>query len=42
MIAISEANFPHSGIYSERTLAKDVWRALRPVFIEVSEKQAEV
>jgi hypothetical protein len=36
MIAISEANHPHAGIYSERTLAKDVWQALRPVFIEVS------
>lgn len=37
MIALSEAHFPHSGIYSERTLSKDAWRALKPVFIEVSE-----
>lgn len=42
MIAISEANFPHSGMYSERTLSKDAWRALKPVFIEVSGTHAEI
>ena len=35
-ITISEANYPHGGIYSERALTKDGWKSLRPVFIEVS------
>lgn len=37
-IIVSEANHPHAGIYSERTLSKEEWRSLRPVFIEVSHK----
>lgn len=37
-IVISEANYPHSGIYSERTLNAQAWRALKPLYIEVSHK----
>ena len=32
-IAISEVNFPDSGIYNERELTKEEWKELRPVFI---------
>lgn len=35
-ITISEANYPHGGIYNERSLSKETWRSLRPVFIEVA------
>lgn len=34
-VAVSEANFPDSGKYNERTLTKDEWKELRPVFIQV-------
>jgi len=34
-MSISEVNFPDSGIYSERTLTKDEWKILRPVFIQI-------
>ena len=34
-ISISEANFPDSGKYNERTLTKDEWKELRPVFINI-------
>ncbi len=34
-ISISEVNFPDSGMYSERTLSKDVWKSARPVFIQI-------
>ncbi len=35
-ITISEVNYPDRGIYSERTLTKEEWQALNPVFIEIS------
>lgn len=35
-IALSEANYPDSGKYNERTLTKEEWKELRPVFIEVN------
>jgi hypothetical protein len=35
-VTISEANYPHAGIYNERSLSKEMWRSLRPVFIEVT------
>lgn len=35
-ISLSEANYPDNGIYSERTLTKEEWQALNPVFITVS------
>jgi hypothetical protein len=34
-ITISEVNNPHSGVYNERTLSKEEWQKLNPVFIEV-------
>ncbi len=34
-IALSEANFPDSGIYNERELTKDEWKELKPIFITV-------
>lgn len=34
-IALSEANYPDSGIYSERQLTKEEWKELRPVFIQL-------
>lgn len=34
-ISISEVNNPDSGIYDEREYAKDAWKELKPVFIEV-------
>jgi hypothetical protein len=36
-ITISEVNYPDHGIYNERTLTKEEWQALNPVFIEVSQ-----
>ena len=35
-ITINEVGYPTDGVYSERTLKKDEWRELRPVFIEVT------
>lgn len=35
-IALSEANYPGDGIYNERTLTRDEWKELRPVFIQIS------
>ena len=35
-IEISEADWPESGIYNERTLSALEWRALAPVFISIS------
>jgi hypothetical protein len=35
-LVLSEANYPDSGRYNERTLTKEEWKELRPVFIEVS------
>ncbi len=35
-ISISEVNYPDNGMYSERTLTKDEWQALNPIFIQVS------
>ncbi len=35
-IQISEADYPDRGIYNERTLTADEWRALKPVFITIS------
>lgn len=35
-ITISEANHPHGGIYNERSLSRDTWRSLQPLFIEVT------
>lgn len=35
-ISISEANYPDSGIYNERTFTKDEWKALKPLFIQFS------
>jgi surface antigen len=34
-IVLSEANYPDRGIYNERTLGKEEWTALNPVFIQV-------
>ena len=34
-IAISEVNYPDSGIYNERELSREAWRELKPVFIQV-------
>lgn len=34
-IAISEVNYPDSGIYNERQLTKEEWKELRPVFIQL-------
>ena len=34
-IIISESNFPDSGIYNERELLKEEWKAVKPVFITV-------
>lgn len=34
-IAISEANYPDGGVYSERQLTKEEWKELRPVFIQM-------
>ena len=34
-ISISEVNYPDSGRYSERTLTRDEWRELKPIFIHV-------
>jgi hypothetical protein len=36
VITISETNYPHGGMYSERSLTKDTWRSMRPVFIEIT------
>ena len=35
-ITISEANHPHGGIYNERSLSRETWRSLQPLFIEVT------
>ena len=35
-ITISQANNPDNGMYSERTLRKEEWQALNPIFIQVS------
>jgi surface antigen len=35
-ITLSEVNNPDHGIYNERTLTKEEWQALNPVFIQVS------
>ncbi len=35
-IVLSEANYPDRGIYNERTLTKEEWTALNPVFIRVA------
>ncbi len=35
-VTVSEANYPDQGIYSERTLSKEEWQVLNPVFISVS------
>lgn len=34
-ITISEVNFPDSGIYNERSLLKEEWKSLKPVFIQI-------
>jgi hypothetical protein len=34
-ITISEAHYPDDGIYNERTLTKEEWQKLNPIFIEV-------
>lgn len=34
-ISISEANYPDSGIYNERTLTRDEWREMKPIFIQI-------
>jgi surface antigen len=38
VITISEANFPDAGIYNERSLTKEEWKDLRPIFIQFSKK----
>lgn len=35
-VSISEVNYPDQGIYSERTLTKEEWQVLNPVFIQVT------
>jgi hypothetical protein len=35
-MTITEIGYPTEGVYSERTLSKDEWKELRPVFIEVA------
>ena len=35
-IAISEVNFPDSGMYNERQLTKEEWKEFKPVFISVA------
>lgn len=35
-ISISEVNFPDSGIYNERTLTKEEWKAIQPIFIQIN------
>lgn len=35
-IVLSEAHYPDRGIYNERTLVKEEWTSLNPVFIQVS------
>lgn len=35
-ITISEVGYPSEGVFSERTLSRDEWKELRPVFIEVA------
>lgn len=35
-ITLSEANFPHGGIYNERVITREEWREFRPVFIQMS------
>jgi hypothetical protein len=35
-ITISQANFPDRGIFRQRTLTRDEWRELRPIFIQIS------
>lgn len=35
-LTLSEVGYPSEGIYNERTLSKEEWRELRPVFIEVA------
>lgn len=35
-LTISEVNYPDSGIYNERELSKEEWKALKPVFLRVS------
>ena len=32
-IGVSEVNYPDSGMYNERTLTKEEWKELKPVFI---------
>lgn len=34
-ITLSESNFPDSGMYNERKLLKEEWKAVKPVFITV-------
>ena len=34
-ITVSEANWPHEGIYNERVLTFEEWRELQPVFISL-------
>jgi len=34
-ITISEVNYPDSGIYNERELSQEEWKALKPVFINI-------
>lgn len=35
-ILISEANYPENGIYNERTLTREEWRELKPIFIQIT------
>lgn len=35
-ILISEANYPDNGIYNERTLTREEWRELKPIFIQIT------
>jgi surface antigen len=35
-IQVSEANWPEDGIYNERVMVEEEWRALAPHFIVVS------
>ena len=35
-IMISEVNLPDSGVYNERTLTREEWREMKPVFISIT------
>lgn len=35
-ITISEVHYPDRGIYNERTLTREEWRELKPIFIQVT------